>query len=82
MYNENTTRLKTVWNWSLLLHRVLICFEEATNQARSFHAAKETITRITHQLLYHRYSVYRDWKMRAPLHTMERLYDSKYIANG
>ena len=46
MYNESRTRLKNVWDWSLLLHRVLICFEEATNQARSFCVAIETATPI------------------------------------
>ena len=54
-YNKSTTRLKTVRNWSLLLHRVLICFEEAINQARSFRAAMETATCIR---LFHHYYTY------------------------
>ena len=55
MYNKSITRLKTVWNFSSLLYRVLICFEEARNQARSFHAAIETITRIRP---FHHYYTY------------------------
>ena len=60
MYTKSTTQLNTVRNWSLLLHKVLICFEEATNQARSFHAAMETATRIRPFHHYYTHGVVRN----------------------
>ena len=57
--NKSTVRLKTVWNSSPSLRRVLICFEEATNQARSFRAAIETTTRIRPFHHYYTYGVAR-----------------------
>ena len=47
MYHESTTRLKLYGIGHVhLLCRVLVCFEEVTNQASSFHAAIEGATCI------------------------------------